>query len=105
MKRVYGNKNFAIPLTIGKSMVYVRTNIEECVTEEDLAMGAYKWDEEVYKKDEYIKMMDEKNAVMSEELTSVQIALCESYEHNLILEEELTNTQLALCEIYEMMEV
>ena len=103
--KVYGDKICAVPLTIGKSMVYVRTNIEECVTEEDLAMGAYKWDEEVYKKDEYIKMIDERNALLGNELTDTQMALCDSYEQNLVLEEELTNTQLALCDIYEMMEV
>lgn len=103
--KVYGDKGRAVPLTIGKSMVYVRTNIEECTTEEDLAIGAYKWDETAYTKDEYIKMMDERNSILDEELTSTQIALCESYEQNLSLEEALTNAQLVLCELYEMMEV
>lgn len=39
--------------------------------------------------------------VLQEEVTALQLALCEQYETNLALEEEVTNTQLALCEIYE----
>ena len=33
-----------------------------------------------YGKDEYIKMMDNKNASLEEEVTSTQLALCEVYE-------------------------
>lgn len=78
--KVYGDKVCAVPLTIGKSMVYVRTNIEECITDEDLAYGAYKWDEEVYKKDDYIKLIDEKNKQTESQLTDTQLALCDVYE-------------------------
>lgn len=39
--------------------------------------------------------------VLQEEVTALQLALCEQYETNLALEEEVTNTQLALCELYE----
>jgi hypothetical protein len=100
--RVYGSKKLAVPLTIGKTRVYIRTNISES---DNVAKGPYMWDEEVYTKDEYIKMIDEKNGILNEDLTNTQMALCDTYEQNLILEEDLTNTQLALCEIYEMMEV
>ena len=33
-----------------------------------------------YSKDEYIKMVDEKNAELEEQLTDTQIALCDVYE-------------------------
>ena len=33
-----------------------------------------------YDKDEYIKLMDEKNASLEQQMTDTQIALCEVYE-------------------------
>ena len=39
------------------------------------------------------------------ELTSLQLALVESYEENLVLQEEVTSTLLALTKLYEGMEV
>lgn len=39
--------------------------------------------------------------VLQEEVTALQLALCEQYETNLVLQEEVTNTQLALVELYE----
>ena len=39
--------------------------------------------------------------LLQEEVTALQLALCEQYEVNLALQEEVTNTQLALVELYE----
>lgn len=63
--KVYGDKICAVPLTIGKSMVYVRTNIEECVTEEDLACGVYERNEKLYTKDNLILRMDNMDKILS----------------------------------------
>lgn len=38
---------------------------------------------------------------LQDEVTALQLALCDQYEENLALQEEVTNTQLALCELYE----
>jgi hypothetical protein len=39
--------------------------------------------------------------VLQDEVTALQLALCDQYEENLALQEEVTNTQLALVELYE----
>lgn len=39
--------------------------------------------------------------VLQDEVTALQLALCDQYEENLALQDEVTNTQLALCELYE----
>lgn len=39
--------------------------------------------------------------ILQEQVTDLQLALCEQYEENLMMQEELTSTQLALVELYE----
>jgi hypothetical protein len=39
--------------------------------------------------------------LLQDEVTALQLALCDQYEENLALQEEVTNTQLALVELYE----
>lgn len=39
--------------------------------------------------------------LLQEEVTALQLALCDQYEENIALQEEVTNTQLALVELYE----
>jgi hypothetical protein len=39
--------------------------------------------------------------MLQDEVTALQLALCDQYEENLALQEEVTNTQLALVELYE----
>lgn len=55
---------------------------------------------------ETIKTVDtaarEEAALLEEQLTDTQLALCEQYEEKLVLEEQLTDTQLALCDVYEL---
>ena len=100
--KVYGDAVCAVPVTIGKTNVYVRTNIVKTETEEDKRRGAYMWDEVIYTKDEYIKLIDEQNKSLDAQLTGTQIALCDTYEQNIELENQLTDTQLALCDVYEL---
>lgn len=57
-KNVYGSAAQAVPLIVGKTTVYVHTNIEEVLDEETQEpTGIYKYDEVRYGKDEYIQMM------------------------------------------------
>ena len=41
--------------------------------------------------------------LLQDEVTALQLALCDQYEENIALQEEVTNTQLALVELYEGM--
>ncbi len=81
---VYGSAEQAEPLIIGVDTVYVHTDITPLINENDADSHIFKYHEIQYGKDEYIKLISEKNTE---------------------LENQLTNTQVALCEIYEMMEV
>lgn len=59
------------------------TEIHEAGTEEDPSSGfdGFEIDEQIiYEKDEYIKVMAEKNASLEQEATSLQLALVEVYE-------------------------
>lgn len=48
----------------------------------DITQTADGWEYHMvqYSKDEYIKVMDEKNAALGEQLTDTQLALCDVYE-------------------------
>lgn len=48
----------------------------------DITQTADGWEYHLvqYTKDEYLALMDEKNAVLEEQLTDTQIALCDVYE-------------------------
>lgn len=89
----YGNEAFAVdclqyPCQIGdlyKNNVFYRVNDE---TGEETII-------------EYVPTQEQQVETLTNELTSTQLALVESYEENLVLQEEVTNTQLALCELYE----
>ena len=61
IKKVQGSYEQAQPLIIGKTTVYVHTNI-------------------VQAKDEYIKLMAEKNSQLEQEVIDTQLALCDIYE-------------------------
>lgn len=71
------------PKVIDEFSVWVNTNITP-VSEpgEDGKEGfeGFEYDQTQYDKDEYIKMMDDKNTSLEEEVTSTQLALCEVYE-------------------------
>ena len=71
------------PKVIDEFSVWVNTNITPVsVPGEDGKEGfeGFEYDQTQYDKDEYIKMMDDKNASLEEEVTSTQLALCEVYE-------------------------
>lgn len=74
------------PLEIDEYSVYVNTGITEIheeATEEDPNSGFDGWEieeQEIYDKDEYIKLMSEKNSSLEDEATHLQIALTEVYE-------------------------
>lgn len=61
--------------------VWINTNIQEVeVTMEDDTHTEYEFNQVQYSKDEYIRMIDDRNAMLESNLTDTQLALCEVYE-------------------------
>lgn len=56
------------------------TPVKEPGTDEQEGFEGYEYDLTQYTKDEYIKMIDEKNATLEAQVTDTQLALCEVYE-------------------------
>lgn len=55
IEKVRGSKELAVPLIIQKTTVYVKVNIHEIESEDNVEL--YEWDEYQYDKDEYIEIM------------------------------------------------
>lgn len=69
-------------LIIDESSVWVHTNITEVsenLGQENEFIG-FQFDCVQYDKDEYIKLLSEKNDSLEQQLTDAQLALCEIYE-------------------------
>ena len=79
---VRGSKSQAKPLIVGVDTVYVHTNITRIETDADGKKidGLYQYNEVQYDKDEYIRLMSEKNEALEEQMTQAQEAMCEIYE-------------------------
>ena len=75
---VQGSPEMAVPLVVGKDTVYVHTDIEEVPDAEGNMVWQYH--EIQYDKDEYIRLIDEKTALVEARLTDTQLALVEVYE-------------------------
>ena len=56
------------------------TPVSEPGTDEQEGFVGYEYDLTQYTKDEYIKMIDEKNAALETQVTDTQLAWCEVYE-------------------------
>ncbi len=68
---------------IDEHSVWVAENItpvSEPGTDEQEGFEGYEYDLTQYTKDEYIKMIDDKNATLETQVTDTQLALCEVYE-------------------------
>ena len=56
------------------------TPVSEPGTDEMPGFEGYEYDLTQYSKNEYIKMIDDKNASLDEQITQAQEAMCEIYE-------------------------
>lgn len=66
---------------IDEYSVWVSTDIQEVKTIfEDATYTEYEFNQVQYSKDEYIKMIDDKNTALESQVTDTQIALCEVFE-------------------------
>ena len=81
---VRSTANTVQALEINESSVIVNTGIKkihEEFVEEGISFDGWEIAEQIiYGKDEYIKVISEKNASLEEETTNVQLALTEVYE-------------------------
>lgn len=69
------------PIVIDDFSVWIHTDIEEVEVESESGKHTkFVYNMVQYDKDEYIKMIDEKNSSLESQLTDTQIALCEVYE-------------------------
>lgn len=70
------------PKEIDVYSVWINTNIREIQVqnEEDNAHIEYEFNQIQYSKDEYIKMIDDKNAELEATITDTQLALVDVYE-------------------------
>lgn len=66
---------------IDEYSVWVNSNIKEIeVQSENETHTEYEYNQVRYTKDEYIKLIDERNTTLESQLTDTQLALCEIYE-------------------------
>lgn len=66
---------------IDEYSVWVNSDIKEIeVQSENETHTEYEYNQVRYTKDEYIKLIDERNTTLESQLTDTQLALCEIYE-------------------------
>ena len=69
------------PLVIDEKSVWENINIKAVEVEyEGEVYTEYEFDQTRYTKDEYIKLIKDKNAELEAQVTDTQLALCEIYE-------------------------
>lgn len=79
---VTGSKEQAVELIVGIDTVYAHDDIQLLKKEDEQGnpVEVYRYHEVQYDKDEYIKVMSEKNSELENQLTDTQLALCDVYE-------------------------
>ena len=80
----YGLQRSAVEpkaVEITESKVFVATDIEQVtLTMDEQEVQEYQFNLVEYDKDEYIKIISEKNEELEKQMTDTQLALCDVYE-------------------------
>ena len=80
----YGLQRSAVKpkaVEITESKVFVTTDIEQvALTMDEQEVQEYQFNLVEYDKDEYIKIISEKNEELEKQMTDTQLALCDVYE-------------------------
>lgn len=80
----YGLQRSAVEpkaVEITESKVFVATDIEQVtLTMDEQEIQEYQFNLVEYDKDEYIKIISEKNEELEQQMTDTQLALCDVYE-------------------------
>ena len=75
------NMDEPLAVEVTASKVFVASNVEQItVQDEEGSHTEYQYDLTEYEKDEYIRIMNDRNETTEAELTDVQLALCDVYE-------------------------
>ena len=70
-----------LKVEVTASKVFVASNIEEVTVEDEQGTRIeFQYDLTEYEKDEYIRMMSDKNDEIEQQVTDTQLALCDVYE-------------------------
>lgn len=77
---VQGSEAQAKDIIISVDTVYVHSDIKKVEKKDEKAPDVWEYHEIHYGKDEYIKLMAEKNTSLEKQVTDTQIALTELYE-------------------------
>lgn len=68
-------------IEIDEYSVWMNSDVHEITVEDKKGTHAeYEYNQTQFSKDEYIKLMSERNKVLENALTDTQIALCDIYE-------------------------
>lgn len=68
-------------IEIDEYSVWVNSDITEIEVQSEVESHTeYEYNQVRYTKDEYIKLIDERNTTLESQLTDTQLALCEIYE-------------------------
>ena len=77
---VQGSKAQAKDIIISADTVYVHSDIKKVEKKDEKDPDVWEYHEIQYGKDEYIKLMAEKNTSLEKQVTDTQLALTELYE-------------------------
>lgn len=77
---VHGSEAQAKDIIISVDTVYVHSDIKKVEKKDEKDPDVWEYHEIQYGKDEYIKLMAEKNTSLEKQVTDTQIALTELYE-------------------------
>lgn len=81
--RIRGSASQAVPVVIGKDLVYVHTDIVKIEEVDEMGNPRidYEYNEIQYTHPEFIQLQLEKQQALEEELSNAQLALLELYEN------------------------
>lgn len=106
-KNVQGSKEQALPIIVGKTTVYVHSNIKKLETdlEGNPTDNLYQYDEIQYTKDEYIQLMANRQNLESQLLTELDINNQESVLRQKVESEMITQHDIEIMNLLRRLEV
>lgn len=107
LKNILGSKEQALPVIVGKTTVYVHSNIKKLDTDPlgNPTDNLYQYDEIQYTKDEYIQLMTDRQNIESEFTTGLDIEIQESKVRQEIESEMITQHDMDILDLIKRVEV
>lgn len=106
IKNVLGSKESALPVIVGKTTVYVHSNIKKLDADPlgNPTDNLYQYDEIQYPKDEYIQLMADRQNLESQLLTDLDINAQESSLRQEVESEMITQHDMDILELSAKLE-